>query len=229
MHRKCVTQEKRVKTDACSVSRSSRCSFTANAIHVPGLYDCMSNRKIVLLLHPITANKSILHNWPFNCIHVLWFVFFNLQKMKGSVLCNAAWNIFSLWHFYELTMKTDHAKCKLVRHTAALENAILGSVLLQHLWHLQLYCMSTDLLPQLVIKSGAVKRPGVIPVLTVTLITHSGVLLLLHKHTAAQSHCCCRCWICAYTHKYTHINKHGLLLPVRAVWWLFIYFTFSSI
>lgn len=49
-----VTQE----TDACSISRSSRCSFTTNAIHVPRLYDCMSNQKIVLLLHFIRVNKS---------------------------------------------------------------------------------------------------------------------------------------------------------------------------
>lgn len=55
-----VAQEKGVKTDDCSVSRSSRCSFTANAIHVPRLYDGMSNQKIVPLLHFIRVNK------PFN-------------------------------------------------------------------------------------------------------------------------------------------------------------------
>lgn len=59
-------------------------------------------------------------------------------------------------------MKTDHAKCKSIRHTTGFEMLF---------WVLSYYNIydicnytSTDLLPQLVIKSGAVERPDVIPV-----------------------------------------------------------------
>lgn len=54
-----VTQDENVKTDACSTLKLSRCSFTTYAIHVPDLYNCMSNQKIVLLLHFIRENKSL--------------------------------------------------------------------------------------------------------------------------------------------------------------------------
>lgn len=82
--------------------------------------------------------------------------------MKGSVSCNAAPNIFFLWHFYKFTMKTDHAKCKLIRHAAGLE-MLFWVLSYYNIYDICNY-MSTDLLPQLVIKNGAVKRPGVIPV-----------------------------------------------------------------
>lgn len=58
-------------------------------------------------------------------------------------------------------MKTDHVKCKLICHATGLE--ILFWVPSYYNIYICNY-MSTDLLPQVVIKSGAVKSPGVIPV-----------------------------------------------------------------
>lgn len=112
-----VTQEKRVR-NACSISKSSRCSFTTNTIHVQSLYDWMSNQKIVLLLHFIRGNKSFNFDLigsltaSMCCVSSSFICKKKRKKKKGSVSCNAAWNILSLWQFYKLTMTTDHAKCK---------------------------------------------------------------------------------------------------------------------
>lgn len=72
---------------ACSISRSGRCSFTTNAIHVPGLYDCMSNQKTVLLLHFIRVNKSLNSDiiGSFNWAHVLCFVSFKPQRNEKAL------------------------------------------------------------------------------------------------------------------------------------------------
>lgn len=130
-----------VKLDACSISRSSRCSFTANAIHVPDLCNCMSNQKIVLLLHFIRVIKSFTFDIigplmePMCCVSS-FFIHKKKEKKKkgkGSLSCNSARNVFSLWHFYKFTMKTDHAKRKLIRHIAGLEMLFWVPVLLQHL------------------------------------------------------------------------------------------------
>lgn len=57
-------------------------------------------------------------------------------------------------------MKTDHAERKLIRHDVGLE-MLFWVLSYYNIYDIRNY-MSTDLLPQLVIKSGAEKRPGVI-------------------------------------------------------------------
>ncbi len=80
--------------------------------------------------------------------------------MKGSVPCNSAPNVFSLWHFYKFAMKTDHAQSKLICHIARLE-MLFWVLPYYNIYDICNY-MPTDLLPQLVITTGAAGRSGVI-------------------------------------------------------------------
>ena len=78
---KSVTQESGVKMDGCSVFEVRQVFVCPpNAIHVPSLYDCMSNLKIALLLPFDGANEllSSVIMGPYDCIHVPCSVFFHL-------------------------------------------------------------------------------------------------------------------------------------------------------
>lgn len=86
--------------------------------------------------------------------------------------------------------------------------------------------MSTDLFPQLLIKGGAVKWPGVIPVDSARADSD-------HNNTVCCPVAARLCFtvmqllggplflqvldLCAYIYKCTNINKHAFLLPLRPV------------
>lgn len=115
----------------------------------------MSNQKIVLLLHFIRVIKSFTFDIigplmePMCCVSS-FFIREKKKKrkreMKGSLSCNAARKVFSLWHFYKFTMKTDHAKRKLIRHTTGLE-MLFWVPSYYNIYDICNYT-STDLLPQ---------------------------------------------------------------------------------
>lgn len=87
--------------------------------------------------------------------------------------------------------------CKLIRHTAGFE--MLFWVLSYYNIHDICNYMSTDLLPQVVIKSGAAERPGVIPVdsdradCDLNNILWCPAAAQLCFTIIQQSYCCFRC------------------------------------
>lgn len=125
-----VTQEKQVR-NVCCISESSRCSFTTNTIHVPSLYDRMSNQKIVLLLHFIRVNNS----FTFDIIGSLTASTLSfIRRENEKALFGVTLKTFCLCGALRVNNKNrSRLNVRVICCAAGLESAILGSVLLQHL------------------------------------------------------------------------------------------------
>lgn len=90
---------------------------------------------------------------------MLRFIFFYLQKIKGSVIIMMLETLSLRGAFYKFPVESDpSAPCELICHAADLE--MLFSVLSYYNSHDICNYTSSDLSPQPVVKSGAVKRPG---------------------------------------------------------------------